>query len=126
MKRSNINLILMLTSGIIVGIIGVYLNYPLVKLAYTLVVVLALFFILGTILDYFFNKIVAEAEAELDVEAEAEGTLSEEEGEELNDDEMREDRELESTDEFTEEDFENEVEDLMNIAEGEIVSKEDD
>ncbi len=63
MKANNINVILMLTSGIIVGIIGVYFSYPLEKLAYTLLIVLVIFYILGTFLGTMFQNVVAQGVA---------------------------------------------------------------
>ncbi len=61
MKTSNINLILMLTSGIIVGIIGIYYNYSLDKLTYTLLIVLVLFYIIGTVLGALLSKVMSSS-----------------------------------------------------------------
>ncbi len=118
MKTSKINLILMLTSGIIVGIIGIYTGYPLDKFAYTLVVVLVLFYVLGSVLDFFFMRIVdsvKEKEEEADETSEEELGVSEEDFEE----EPKEG-------DLLEDDFDIGEEDFLNTGEGEVVSKEDD
>ncbi len=121
MKTSKINLILMLTSGIIVGIIGIYTGYPLDKFAYTLVIVLVLFYVLGSVLDFFFMKIVdAVREKE---EAEKEAVEAGEEEEDISEDDLAEEL---GEEDFAEEDFGIEGEDFLDTGEGEVVSKEDD
>ncbi len=66
MKKFKINLILMLTSGIIVGIIGIYFSYPLEKLMSTLLATLIIFYILGTVLDVLAHRLIASVEDEGD------------------------------------------------------------
>ncbi len=65
MKNNNINLILMLISAIIVVIISILSKYSLEQLAYTLLVVMVLFYILGSFLGVQFHKIVSRKESKV-------------------------------------------------------------
>ncbi len=101
MKISNINLILMLTSGIIVGIIGIYYNYPLDRLTYTLLIVLILFYIIGTVLGILLNKVISSADNE---EKSPEDSEEENQDEELDMDEAEEEMSINGEDNVVSED----------------------
>lgn len=57
MHVKNLNLIMMLIAGIIVGLISMLMNYSLQRLMYTLFVVLAVFFVIGTAIQMLLNRI---------------------------------------------------------------------
>lgn len=57
MRLKNFNLILMLVAGIIVGIISIIANYSMERLMYTLLVVLIVFYAIGTMIQIVVNNI---------------------------------------------------------------------
>ena len=57
MRLKNFNLILMLVAGIIVGIISVISNYSMERLMFTLLVVLMVFYIIGSVIQIVVNNI---------------------------------------------------------------------
>lgn len=57
MHLKNINLILMLIAGIIVGVISIMMSYSTQRLMFTLLVVLVVFFLIGTIIQGLVNNI---------------------------------------------------------------------
>lgn len=84
---NKIKIIIMLIASIIVVAFSLIQKYPLEKLSYTLLLVVVLFYVVGTIIQYFFKKIIKESslhntkkneknldilETEEDIEAEAE------------------------------------------------------
>lgn len=80
MHFKNFNLIMMLTAGIIVGIISVLLSYSLERLMYTLIVVLFIFFVIGTLIQMLVNRILEASDQE---QRDREIALLDEEKEEL-------------------------------------------
>lgn len=62
MHIRNFNLILMLIAGIIVTIISIISGHELNRLMYTLMIVLVLFFFLGTIIQSLLNNIAERAD----------------------------------------------------------------
>lgn len=63
MHLKNFNLIMMLVAGIIVTIISIITGYSLNRLMYTLLVVLVIFFIIGTLIQATVNRIFDHADA---------------------------------------------------------------
>lgn len=61
MRTKNLNILLMLVSGIIVGIISIINKYTVEKLMYTLVYVLIAFFLVGTIMQFLLNRVYDKA-----------------------------------------------------------------
>ncbi len=80
MQLKNFNLIMMLIAGIIVTIISIINVYTIERLMYTLIVVLLLFFVLGSIIQTLVNGIFDKAD---DNAREKEMALLEEERKEL-------------------------------------------
>lgn len=64
MHLKNINLILMLIAGIIVGIISIVMSYSTQRLMFTLLVVLIIFFIIGTVIQGLANNIFEKTDQE--------------------------------------------------------------
>ncbi|PKM68104.1 MAG: hypothetical protein CVU95_05525 [Firmicutes bacterium HGW-Firmicutes-2] len=62
MPFKNLNIIIMLIAGIIVTVISMISKYALNHLVYTLMIVLIIFFILGTVIQTMLNKITEKAE----------------------------------------------------------------
>lgn len=56
-----IKIIIMLLASIIVVVFSILQNYSLKKLSYTLLIVVILFYIIGTLLQYFLNKIIKDS-----------------------------------------------------------------
>jgi len=63
MHLRNLNTILMLIAGIIVAVFSLLLKYTIERTAYTIFVVLVVFFVIGTILQGILNRIIMIAEA---------------------------------------------------------------
>lgn len=61
MNVRNINIVLMLVAGIIVGILSIINHYSLEKLMITLVFVLIIFFLIGTLMQFIINNIIHNA-----------------------------------------------------------------
>ncbi|PKM53710.1 MAG: hypothetical protein CVU98_13990 [Firmicutes bacterium HGW-Firmicutes-3] len=62
MPFKNLNIIIMLIAGIIVTVISMISKYALNHLVYTLMIVLIIFFILGTVIQMMLNKITEKAD----------------------------------------------------------------
>ncbi len=62
MHIRNINTIFMLLAGIIVAVYSLISNYSLQRTAYTLIIVLVIFFVIGSILQGVLNKALEHAE----------------------------------------------------------------
>jgi len=62
MPFKNLNIIIMLIAGIIVTVISMISKYALNHLVYTLMIVLIIFFILGTVIQVMLNKITEKAD----------------------------------------------------------------
>ena len=83
MHIRNINTILMLLAGIIVAVYSLLSRYTIERTAYTMILVLVIFFVLGSVLQSVLNRILQQTEiserelvkSELDEEA---GNLEEE------------------------------------------------
>ena len=80
MQFRNLNIIMMLTAGIIVGVISILLSYSLERLMYTLFVVLFVFYVFGSLVQNVANHIFERADQD---EREKEMALLEEEEQEL-------------------------------------------
>jgi len=65
MHLKNFNLILMLVAGIIVGIISVISDYSMERLMFTLLIVLVVFYFIGTIIQVVVNNIFEATDQEL-------------------------------------------------------------
>ena len=63
MHLRNLNTILMLIAGIIVAVFSLLLTYTIERTAYTIFIVLVVFFVIGTILQGILNRIIMIAEA---------------------------------------------------------------
>jgi len=63
MHLRNLNTILMLIAGIIVAVFSLLLKYTIERTAYTIFIVLVVFFVIGTILQGILNRIIMIAEA---------------------------------------------------------------
>lgn len=61
MNVRNLNIVLMLVAGIIVGILSIINHYSLEKLMITLVFVLIIFFLIGTLMQFIINNIIHNA-----------------------------------------------------------------
>lgn len=57
MRLKNFNLILMLVAGIIVGVVSIVFSYSLERLMFTLLIVLGIFYLLGTMIQMVVNNI---------------------------------------------------------------------
>jgi hypothetical protein len=53
---------MMLTAGVIVSIIYLIKNYSILQLTYTLLIVLIIFYIIGSVLQHFINQIIINVE----------------------------------------------------------------
>lgn len=62
MHIRNFNLIMMLIAGIIVTFISIISGYTIERLMYTLIIVLLVFFILGTFIQAMLNRITEKAD----------------------------------------------------------------
>ncbi|MDF1616801.1 hypothetical protein [Petrocella sp. FN5] len=62
MPFKNLNIIIMLIAGIIVTVISMISKYALNHLVYTLMIVMIIFFILGTVIQTMLNKIAEKAD----------------------------------------------------------------
>ena len=62
MKLRKFSIILAITACLIASIIGLVNRYSLLKLSYTLVIVLLVFFVLGTIFQNMLNKSIQKQE----------------------------------------------------------------
>jgi len=62
MPFKNLNIIIMLIAGIIVTVISMISKYALNHLVYTLMIVLIIFFILGTVIQMMLNRITEKAD----------------------------------------------------------------
>lgn len=62
MPFKNLNIIIMLIAGIIVTVISMISKYALNHLVYTLMIVLIIFFVLGTVIQIMLNKIAEKAD----------------------------------------------------------------
>jgi sulfite exporter TauE/SafE len=62
MPFKNLNIIIMLIAGIIVTVISMISKYALNHLVYTLMIVLIIFFILGTVIQMMLTKITEKAD----------------------------------------------------------------
>ncbi len=62
MHIRNINTILMLTAGIIVGLYSLITKYSLERTAYTLIIVLVVFFVIGSVIQGVLNRVLQNAE----------------------------------------------------------------
>lgn len=77
MHVRNVNTILMLLAGIIVAVYSLLSRYTMERTAYTMIIVLVVFFIIGSILQSVLNRILLQSEeserelmkSELDKEA---------------------------------------------------------
>jgi sensor domain CHASE-containing protein len=58
MRIRNINISLMLIAGIIVAIYSIVYNYSMIRIIYTMLIVMILFFVIGTIIQSRLNAIV--------------------------------------------------------------------
>jgi uncharacterized membrane-anchored protein YitT (DUF2179 family) len=58
MRIRNINISLMLIAGIIVAIYSIVYNYSMVRIIYTMLIVMILFFVIGTIIQSRLNTII--------------------------------------------------------------------
>ena len=64
MRLKNFNLILMLIAGIIVGIISIIANYSMERLMFTLLLVLLVFYVIGSIIQFVVNRIFESMDQE--------------------------------------------------------------
>jgi len=64
MHIRNVNTILMLIAGIIVALYSLISEYSLEKTAYTLILVLIIFFIIGSLMQGILNKVLESVEEE--------------------------------------------------------------
>lgn len=62
MKIRNVNMIMMLLAGIIVNIFALIYDYSLQRLVYTVIIVLVIFFIIGSLVQLVINRINASVE----------------------------------------------------------------
>ena len=62
MHVRNINTILMLLAGIIVAVYSLLSRYTMERTAYTMIIVLVVFFIIGSILQSVLNRILMQSE----------------------------------------------------------------
>ena len=62
MNLRNFNYILMLVSGIITSIFALIYHYPIQRTIYTLLTVLIIFFIVGSLVQHWINKILDDSE----------------------------------------------------------------
>lgn len=62
MHIRNINTIFMLLAGIIVAVYSLISNYTLQRTAYTMMIVLVVFFVIGSVLQGVLNKALEHAE----------------------------------------------------------------
>ena len=62
MKLRKFSIILAITACLIVSIIGLVNRYSLLRLSYTMVIVLFVFFVLGTFFQNLFNKSIQKQE----------------------------------------------------------------
>lgn len=77
MHVRNVNTILMLLAGIIVAVYSLLSRYTMERTTYTMIIVLVVFFIIGSILQTILNRILQQSEdneielmkSELDEEA---------------------------------------------------------
>lgn len=60
MKIRNLNRIMMLIAGIITTVISIIYKNPIKQLMITLLVVLIIFFIIGTVIQGMFNKVIGQ------------------------------------------------------------------
>lgn len=58
MRIRNINISLMLIAGIIVAIYSIVYNYSMIRIIYTMLIVMILFFVIGTIIQSRLNAII--------------------------------------------------------------------
>jgi uncharacterized membrane protein YcfT len=58
MRIRNINISLMLIAGIIVAIYSIVYNYSMIRIIYTMLIVMLLFFVIGTIIQSRLNAII--------------------------------------------------------------------
>lgn len=61
MMLKRMNILLPLIAGIMVGIIGLIYEYSIMRLAYTMLIVLLVFFIIATVLQKIISKNIDEA-----------------------------------------------------------------
>ncbi len=62
MHIRNLNTILMLVAGIIVAVSSLLFDYSIERTAYTMLIVLVVFFIIGSLVQMILNRIITKSE----------------------------------------------------------------
>ncbi len=82
MKTNFIPSIVMLFAGAVYCLFGIYTQVPLFDFTIQLLIVLVVFFILGSIIRMLLDKFMGEIKTKTETEKESEGTVEEKETEE--------------------------------------------
>ena len=101
MNVKNFNIIFMLIAGLIVAIISLIQKYSLTKFSYTMIIVLAVFFIIGTMIKGVVNSVVyslKQKEMDAQIEKIEENIDDDKQKDQSNDEQINEEKELEQSD----------------------------